>query len=248
LNHDIDTDLVNFTIGGADGGAEDVFVDDENPRYIKLLCELRALRNFPKEACIKSKYKEMPTSEEFSDIEYNVYDGKSVSLNGLVSEINIIYKDSFPEVPEEWASFLQENSSVYSKKFYTQNGNIQAEMSVDPRYEMTVYNHLISEAYPIAGAHHKGIPIENIEQYFAHIGVGLQAKPYIDIISSKQLLNAKHLKVASGIKSSQITSLQDDILSGRIEITMPDETKYQSLNIVKDTVVSDICVISFRKV
>ncbi|MDR2074832.1 MAG: hypothetical protein LBP31_01265 [Holosporales bacterium] len=248
LSNDIDTDLVNFTIGDTDIGEEDVFLDSENPKYIKLLCELKGIKNFPKISCMKSKYKSMPSSKDFLDIEYNIYDGKSVSLNGLVSEINVIYKDSFPEVPEEWTSWLQENSSIYSKKFHTQKENVQAEMNIDPRYEVTAYNHLISEAYPIAGSYHKGIPIENIEQYFSYIGIGLQAKPYIDIISSKQLLNAKHLKISPLIKSSQITSLQDDILSGKIKITMPNETKYQSLNVVKDTIVSDICVISFKKV
>jgi hypothetical protein len=193
----------------------------------------------------------MPSSKELSEIFYNIYDGTSISLNGLVSEINIVYRDSFPEVPEEWASFLQQQKSetpLYSKKFHIQKGDdIHAEMHPDPRYEVTAYNHLVSDAYPIAGAYHKGIPLENIEQYFAYVGVGLQSSPYIDLISSRQLLSAKHLRIATGLKASQIGSLQDDVQGGKIEIIMPDETKYQSLNIVKDTVISDVCVLSFKR-
>jgi hypothetical protein len=165
LSNDIDTDFVNFTIGNAEGGMEDVFFNNELPKYIKLLCELKTVKNFSKTTNIQSKYKPIPTNEEFSDISYNIYDGKSVSLNGLVSEINIVYKNSFPEVPEKWTSFLeQKEDSLYTKKFYTQNENVQAEMRADIRYEETAYNHLISEAFPIAGSYHKGIPIGDIEQ------------------------------------------------------------------------------------
>ncbi len=247
---DIDKDNISFTIGNS-ASNEDIFKNKNNPEYIKIMCELVPIKNFDSAINIYSKYQKMAgTPDSVQEFSKKIY----ANIAGFVSNIDIIYKDILPdddgnvnEFPINWREFLLENPKIYTKNFTKQQKNLRVQMGKDPRVETNMYNHLISNAYPYAGIFHKGISIQDIEQHFFYIGTGTQAKEYINTISSKKLLSESYLRLCPDIKSSDITSLLDDIINGLIEITMPDNTKYQSIIINKNTIISNICVITFKR-
>lgn len=246
---DIDKENSTFTIGSMSSD-EDVFMSGDVPNYINIMCEINPIKDFNQSINISSTYQAMSgkpdSTKEFSR---NIYDGSNIPVNGFVSSLDIVYRDILPEteIPGEWREFLTENSKIYTKNFVVQRKNLKLQMSEDPKFETNIYNHLISNAYPYAGVYYKGISIEDIEQSFFYIGTELQAKEYINTISSKKLLSGSSLRLCPGIKGSDITSLQDDVSSGNIRITMPDKTVYQSICIKKNTVISNMCVITFRR-
>ncbi len=248
---DIDTVNMQFNIGNNSEFEENVFEDEESPQYIQIICELSPLKTFSPKAQIHTTYHAMPSDpNSIRHITKNIYDGSVISLNKLVSGLEIKYKTIVPSIPlaEKWHNFLSEQyQNLYTKQFLTISDKIDIIIEPDQRYDKNAYNNIISRAYPIAGLYHKGIPINDIEQYFVYYGTGIQAKEYIKLVSSKELFSSKHLKIAPGIKASSITSLEDDVSLGKIEIISPNETKYQSISITKNTVLSNVCTITFQQ-
>jgi hypothetical protein len=243
---DIDSQNVQFTIG-VHLAEEDVFALSDTPEYIKILCDLKPIKEFDSEIKINATYAPIFANEQsVRHMSSNVY---SSEMSELVSAIEIHAKSILPDdrIPEAWFGAFHENQIIYVKRFSVLRNHVEARLEKDIRYETNAYNNLVSRAYPLAGIYRKGIPIPDIEQYFVFCGTGLQAKEYIQRISSKQLLSAKFVKVAQGTKASEITSLEDDISLGKIEIMLPSETKYKSVNVQKNTVLSDICTIMFKK-
>lgn len=244
---DVDKENITLTIGNMKSN-ENVFTDSNAPNYIRILCELVPIKNFNPSLNVLSRYQKMVNvSESMTEFSKKIY--SSVQMNGFVSSIDIIYKDILPdtEIPPDWRIYLSGNPKIYTKNFLVQQKSMQISMTEDHRFEQNMYYHLISGAYPYAGAYYKGIAVENIEQYFFYIGTELQAKEYMNTISSKKVLSGGPIKLCQGLKASEITSLQNDITSGKINLTMQDKTIYQSLDIKKDTIISNACVITFKK-
>jgi hypothetical protein len=122
-------------------------------------------------------------------------------------------------------------------------------MKQDRRYEESEYNHLISEAIPFSGYYHAGVMLHEIEQYFCYIGTELQAKEYITVVSSRNLLRDNYQNIIPEI--SEFTSLEDDISTGKVGISVQGKDgqsiRYKSIFILKNTIMSDACVITFRR-
>lgn len=266
---DIDHQNTNLSItSNTDTCYDDVFTNSKDvwkpPEYIKILCELKPIKDFKSDILIYAKYQRMPDDESsITEMNYMIYDGITIPGNALVSAIDISYIDILPSsseadqrpIPDAWhGKLLQNNSIIHSKKFKTQEHNIaNAELEIDDRFDVTAYNHYISKAYALSGFYHNGIQISDIQQYFFYIGSELQAEEYIKTMSSRELLSSNFLRPDSDIRLSQITSLEDDITDGCVKIEMPGQceddetTTYESINIQKNTTISDRCILTFKR-
>jgi hypothetical protein len=225
------------------------------PTYIKILCELVVNKDFNKHATITSKYAPLVREDSFKKILYSPYNTKSIALDRFVNSIDIRFAELIPDSytnhqTDNLLNETLEGQVIHTKSFKTQGGNIEIVMKQDKRYAVKEYNHFISDALPFAGYYYKGIMPHEIEQYFYYIGTGLRSEEYIKTISLRDLLREGHPHIAGEI--SEFASLEDDIESGKVKISVPQNNssnniQYKSINIRKGTIVSNTCVIVFKK-
>ncbi|MDR1488684.1 MAG: hypothetical protein LBI26_03015 [Holosporales bacterium] len=247
-----DGDSVEFTIGDSlsNEAENNVFVDIEFPKYLRILVTLVPIKNFNKSARATVRYKPIVESDEESVMNFPIYENPKFPMENFISEIDIIYKEIL-DVNSDITNLKEQLSSkkiLYSKKFITENSSKTLEtMALDHRLDPDEYNYYVSRCYGFGGIYHKGIAVSDIEQYFYHLGTGLQSEEYMDRMSSRKLLACKYTKLSDSINLSDITSLEDDVNMGKILISLEDSHAiYESFQIKKDTIISDDCVIAFR--
>ena len=252
---DIDKENSDFIIGTSEK-FENIFETDKKfPEYLKLLCKISAKSEFP-DVSISAKYKtENDENEPENTMTYNLYDGSKINMKGLVSEININIYDIVPDFgiveTEEIKEFVKSNPLIYTKKFETQKKSNEIEnfRDYESAYDESSLIHTKTRAHFFAGSFQKTMKISDIQQYFFYMGTGYQGEEFINLISSKDLLETQKVKPTPGIKLENLSTLEDDIMSGKIEINFDDENvKYQSMSSIKTTLTSEIFQIIFKKI
>jgi hypothetical protein len=251
---DLDKENTMFVIGVDKLHEDDVFWRaPSTPPYVKALCELMPHRNFNRHSTITSKYAPFTMGEEIRTMKYRPYNTESIDISRFVSSVDIRFVTFIPDCPidSSWSDLLDE-TTIYVKEFGTQqNNNIEVAMKQDKKYEVSEYSHLISKAIPFAGYYYSGIDLPRIEQYFCYVGTEMQAREYINTISSRALLSGNYQHIAIDAKLSEFASLEDDISSGKVKISVQDKSgltvKYESIAAFKTTVVSNMFVMTFRR-
>lgn len=252
---DIDKENSDFIIGNSER-FENIFENDKNfPEYLKLLCKISAKSEF-QDVSISAKYKtENDENEPENTMTYNLYDGSKINMKGLVSEININICDIVPDFgiveTEEIKEFVNSNPLIYTKKFETQKKSNEIEnfRDYDSVYDESSLIHTKTRAHFFAGSFQKTMKISDIQQYFFFMGTGYQGEEFINLISAKDLIQTQKVKPTTGIKLENLSTLEDDIMSGKIEINFDDKNvKYQSMSSIKTTLTSEIFQIIFKKI
>ncbi|MDR1609375.1 MAG: hypothetical protein LBR78_00770 [Holosporales bacterium] len=244
---DIDREGTNLMIGDSEL-LDDIFNDD-SPEHIKLLCSMSAHAAFT-DVVVSARYKEK-SNGNVKTLSYHLYDGSSLNMTGFVSKLSITALDILPEfgTPDSrWQRYISENNVIYTKHFQTQASSTNVENFVDHDAQETGIIHTKSRAHSFAGSYFSGIKLADIQPYLFYVGTGYQAKPYISIISASDALRLRKVTLAPGVSDDSLSTLEDDICNGSIQLSIPDcNTTYKSVAAIKETLTSDIFQITFRK-
>ncbi|MDR1390998.1 MAG: hypothetical protein LBI95_01335 [Holosporales bacterium] len=231
---------------GSSDEFENVFFE-EVPEYLKLLCSISFKSEFPA-ITISARYK-ITEGGELQSMRYSLYDGSSVSMNGIVSEVSVEFLDffqNFKNFPKSWKDALSESKILYTKHFPIQNVSKNIDNFIDESIPQSGIIHTKSNAHFFAGAHFQGIKFSDIQPYLFYVGTGVQAKEYISIISAKDTFQTGKVKLSPDIPKESLATLEDDICNGKIELNF-DDLRYKSVVAIKETLTSDVFQILFRK-
>lgn len=244
---DIEKESTNLTIG--ESSMLDNIFHDDLPEYVKVLCTLSPQTEFGN-VVISARYKEREDGEVKS-MSYKLYDGSSINMTGFVSELSITAIDVLPDfgVPDgELQSCIAANNVIYTKKFQTQTASTNVNNFVDRSVEESGVIHTKSKAHHFAGSYFSGIKLSDIQPYLFYVGTSYQAKPYISIVSASDVLQVHKAELSPGITPDSLSTLEDDICNGKVEITVPNsDISYKSMASIKETVTSDVFQIIFKK-
>lgn len=227
---DIDKNNTILQIGNTDY-YEDVFKSINDYTYIETICELVPKFSFNKVE-ISMKYRNEIDEEINSIIKYNLYDNNIIKINNIVSSIDILLYDII-NIPNNINNYL-----IYTKKFGIQNKNIILQT-----YEEEIESGIntTSNAYLLGGSF---MP-NNIQQYLFYIKHNYNEEPYINVISSEDVLNNNNIILDPNVKLEDFSTLQDDITNGKIIIDI-NNRKYKSLLYKKHTLISNKVNIIFK--
>ncbi|MDR0695850.1 MAG: hypothetical protein LBF56_03760 [Holosporales bacterium] len=245
---DIEKDDINIVIGENEEMDDPCLANEECPGF-RLLCALLPKSDF-QDVAISARYKERTSDKETKTMSYKLYDGSSIKMNGFVSEIAIEFSDVVPEfgkLNDQSLNFLMENKTIYRKTFQVQTSSKNIENFVDEDMEASSIIHTKSRAHCFAGSYFKGVKFSDIQQYLFYVGTGYRAEPYISVIKASEIIQTKKAKLNHDITVDSLSTLEDDICDGKILIEFPDGSAYQSICSAKDTLVSNICQISFKR-
>jgi hypothetical protein len=249
---DIDKENSNLFIGASEKPDDICFASNDLPEYILCICNLIPKAEFnPVNVC--SRYKENQDSSEESLMEFNIYSGEHINMKGFVSElavecIEIFQNASYDNIPQNRFDFIQENKIIYNKKFMLQPTDLEIESFFNENLEVSDISHYKSKAHFFAGSYYKGIAISDIQQYMFFLRANVYGEKFINIISSKEILNSNSVPPTDEIRLENLSTLQDDISTGKIVLEFPDGAVYKSIDIKKETLTSDICKIIFKRV
>ncbi len=249
---DIEKGNTVFTIGNS-GENEDIWADNP-PDYVKMRCKLSAKAAFP-DVTISAGYRTTPSGQDFV-MQKKLYDGSEISMNNIVSEVNIEFLEcqtldyQAPNFQSDCTiaqNELLKNPVIYRKVFQIQNISKRLPNYPDTSNEQSEIFTTKSEAHPFAGMYFTGIKLSNIQPYLFYVGTNLQTKPYVKIISAKEAIRENSVKICKDIDVDALSTLEDDICNGKVKFTT-DETTYTSIFAQKDTLISDVFTILFKKV
>ena len=200
---DIDKNNAILQIGNTDY-YEDVFKNIDNYQYVETICELVPKSSFNKVE-VSMQYRNEIDEEINSIIKYSLYDNNIIKINNIVSSIDIMLHDII-NIPNNI-----NNNLIYTKKFGIQNKNIILQTDEE---EIESGINTISNAYLLGGSF---MP-NNIQQYLFYIKHNYNEEPYVNIISSENILNSNDIILDQNIKLEDFSTLQDDITNGKIII------------------------------
>lgn len=242
---DIEKENLDLTIGSSEE-FEDLFSDDA-PQYLKLICKLSAKSEFPN-ITISAGYK-ITDDGELQMMHKNLYDESEISMNGIVSEVAIEFLDfhhDFQNAGKYFKNQLLENPVIYKKTFPKQTASKRIDNFLDDLMEQNGIIHTKSKAHFFGGSYFSGIKFSDIQPYLFYVGTGLQATEYIKTISAKEVLQSGKVKLSPEISSDSLSTLEDDICNGVLELNFDNEI-YKSVIATKETLTSNVFQILFRK-
>ena len=240
---DIETENHSLVIGSS-GKEEDVFASSF-PEYIRLCCAIETKSEFP-DVVISARYKVQEDSET-KTMSYRIYDRALNPMDKVVSEISLNFSDFSDGFSNSvWKKELLENPVIYRKNFQTQLSSRNIDNFRDPNMPQSGLIHTKSRAHPFGGYYYPGIKLSDIQPCLFYVGTGLQAKEYITLISAKNVIQGDEVRLSPEIPIDSLATLEDDIYSGKIEISFQNQ-KYKSILATKDTFVSSFIQILFRK-
>ena len=237
---DIERETSKFTIGESDI-FEDLF-GIEMPEYITALCKLSVKSNFP-DVIISAGYRTDPGGSDLI-MQKKLYDGSEISKKGLISEISIELIDL---QTESLKNQIPKNSVIFTKRFQIQPVSRRIPNYPDNSEKQSGIFMTKSEAYPFAGLYFEGMKLSDIQPQLFYVGTDFRAKPYIKAIPAKEALQNDNIKICKDISIESLTSLEDDIYTGKAKIKLND-TEYESITSKKNTLISDIFTITFKKI
>ena len=222
---------------------------DHNISYIDVLCTLQARREFPS-VTVSAKYRN-EIGDELTQMNFNLYDNTSINLNGIVSHVDVIaeeiisFGDAFQFDNETSLNDITSGQDriIYTKTFKITNKSQSVRVS-----EIENYSGIdtISDAYYLGGNYKSYKSLADIQPYLFYLGHYYNNEPFINIISATDFLNTKNnLKPASNVKLEELSTLQDDIMAGQIQIKINDKL-YKSIYAVKNTLTVPMITIRFK--
>lgn len=227
---------------------ENIIVDHDTS-YIDVLCTLQARSEFPP-VTVSAKYRN-EIGDELSQMNFNLYDNTSINLNGIVSHVDVIAE----EIVAFWDTFQFDNeislndiTSVHDKVIYTKTFKITEKSQSVRVSEIENYSGIdtISDVYYLGGNYKPYKTLADIQPYLFYLGHYYNNEPFINIISATDFLNTKNnLKPASNVKFEELSTLQDDIMAGQIQIKINDKL-YKSIYAVKNTLTVPMITVRFK--
>lgn len=213
--------------------SEDVIFSDEQAKYTDLICELIAHSDF-KPATIKASYRN-ETEEPLEQMSFHLYDNSSIDMNGIVSSIDIVVHATEHPI---------EKKVVYTKKFKTtQSGIVKVHETNNCSGIDTV-----SDVNFFAGAYKPNMPLSDIQPYLFYLAHNYNDQAFISIVSATDFLNSKNnLIPAPDIKFEDLSTLYDDIVVGKVQITL-DNINYKSISAIKNTLTNSLFTIRFERI
>ena len=242
---DIEKENLDLVIGSSDE-FENLF-SYESPEYIKLICKLSVKSEFPN-VTISAGYK-VTEDGELQMMQKNLYDGSEISMNSVISEIEIEFLDfqqDFGIVKKSWKDLLIESPVIYKKEFPKQTISRRIDNFIDNSVEQNGTIHTKSKAHFFGGSYFGGIKFSDIQPYLFYVGTGLQAEEYINIISAKEVFQNGKVKLSPEIQIDSLSTLEDDICNGTLKLNLDDEI-YKSVIAIKETLTSNVFQILFKK-
>lgn len=238
---DIEKENAIFNIGNSEE-EEDLF-SDNLPEYVKMRCKLSAKAEFPN-VTISAGYRTTSNGKDFL-MRQKIYDGREISMTGMVSEVCIEFLDfqhEYKIVSEE----LGKTPIIYRKFFQLQNVSKRIPNYPDISNQQSEIFMTKSDAHPFAGSYFQGIKLSEIQPYLFYLGTGVRTEPYVKIISAKEAIQNGVVKICNDIDTSSLSTLEDDICNGKVRFKS-DDFIYVSILAQKDTLTSDIFTILFKK-
>lgn len=240
---DIETENSDLIIGSSEE-FEDVFTTNY-PEYLRIICEIEHKSEFPS-VTISAGYK--TTSDGESKLmKYNIYEGKALPMDKIVSEISIKFLDfsnDYSNLP--WKNDLLSNPVIYQKRFRLQNESRRIDNFLDTSMDQSGILHTKSNAHYFGGCYFKGIKFSDIQPCLFCLGTGIQGKEYIKLFTAKDILQNNSAKLTPEIEKSDLTTLEDDIYTGKLVLQFQDQI-YKSIMATKETLISNVFQILFRK-
>ena len=228
---DIDKNNTIIQIGNTDY-YEDVFENTNNRKYIETICELIPNYNF-NNVEVSMKYRNEINDHINKMAKYNLYDNSIIKMDNIISSIDIVLKDVI-----NIKSNIN-NNIIYTKHFGKQDKNIVLHTTEE---ENKSGINTISNAYLFGGNFNQ----DNIQQYLFYIKHNYNKEPCIGLISSEDIVSNKYnIKLDPNINIKDLSTLQDDIMNGKIEININNK-KYKSLLYKKQTLISNKVNVIFR--
>ena len=240
---DIEKGNAVFTTGNSEEN-EDIWADSP-PDYMKMRCKLSAKAIFP-DVTISAGYRTTPNGQDFV-MQKKLYDSSEISMNNMVSEVDVEFFECQALDCQITQNELLKNPVFYRKIFQIQNISKRIPNYPDTSNEQSEIFTTRSDAYPFAGIYFTGIKLSNIQPCLFYVGTDLQTKPYVKIISTKEAIQENSIKISKDIDINSLSTLEDDICNGKVKFTT-DETTYTSIFAQKDTLISDVFTILFKKV
>lgn len=228
---DIDKHKTILQIGNTDY-YEDVFKNNNNYEYLETICELVPKYSFSNIE-VTMKYRNEINETTNKEIKYNLYNNNFINMENVVSSIDVVLKNIL-NINKNIS-----NNIIYTKNFIKQTKNIMVK--TNEFFSESVID-TISNAYMFGG---KFLP-NNIQQYLFYIMHIYNEKPQIKIVSAEDVINDKnYIKLDPSIKLEDLSTLQDDIINGKITININNK-KYQSVLLKKSTLISNRVNILFK--
>ena len=248
----IDKENTILQIGNSDY-YEDIFRNTGEDLYIETICEMIPHYSFDTNIQVSMNY----NNDNINQIvRYNLYDRSIISMENVVSSIDIILLDILNKnnintnlnddnfktnINNHSINSSENNNIIYTKFFGKQNKNICLETI---EYETEYGINTISKAYMFGGS----FKPNDIQQYLFYIKHNYNERPYISLISSEDIINnKKDIQLASSINRENLSTLQDDIMNGKIVINLSNK-KYKSIFYKKSTLISNKFNIIFKSI
>ena len=203
----IDTDDSILSIGDNEE-FEDIFFELEVPEYIKIVCELIPKYDFPK------------INISFDMLDYNGNNiHKTFELyndsNQFISGIDIKLKESTQKI-----TGLPIGKIIFSKNFKTQTKDSYLEM-FKSEYSLQ------TKAFYYGGKFSSYFTLGEIQPCLFYVKCNQYSELRIESIS--EILRKNKIQLSEEIDMRDISSLEDDILNGKINITLPTGHSYKSI-------------------
>jgi hypothetical protein len=244
---DIEKDYTNVMIGISDIFEDALFADF--PDYLNVLCSISSKADF-QDITISARYREQHNGE-IKQLSYKLYDNSVLNTSGFVAELAIEVLDILPGQTILDVSFqtkILEQKTIYIKKFPIQQISKNIDNFIDRSIDESDIIHTKSNAHCFAGSYFSEIKLSDIQPYLFFVGTGARAMPYISLISARDVLQTKQVKIDPMIKPEELSTLEDDICNGKVLLDCANELFcYKSIAAKKDTLVSNVFHIIFKK-
>lgn len=243
---DTDKDNVQIMIGeNPNNFFEHVFVSENYPKLLVLLCKIIPIKRFEKKVMIYGEGQYVPLDKA----RFQIYDGTTINLNNFISGIDLEFYDFNPlymtddTVPVEWKGYFEECPKIFSMKFQTQEKSCNVKT-------FKIDRNLSSQLFPFAGYFGNGVQPKDIQQHFFFISINAREN-FAKTISPKDIVNTKAgLAADTLIQASQVKSLEDIIVEGEVKLSLPTESdlpvQYESVAIQRHTFTSNVIELYFK--
>ncbi len=231
---DVDKCNTMLQIGNTDY-YEDVFYNKNNYTYLETICELVPNYLLNNNVKVSIKYRNRINEHINKEAKYNLYDNSIIEMKNAVSSIDIVLRNIVK------VSSNLNNTIIYTKKFGIQNKDVV--LQINEEKNSVGFINTTSNAYLFSGS----FKPNNIQQYLFYIKHNCNEKPYISLISSKDVLRNNNIQIDSSIKLEDLSTLQDDIINSKIIIDINNK-KYKSILLNNSTLISNKVNIVFKRI
>ncbi len=221
---------LSFTL--SDTEEQILFLEEQN-MYMNIVCSIVARSEFSP-ATVSADYRN-EIDKPFKKMQFNLYDGSSIDMNGIVSSIDVVIYES--EIPID-------QKVIYTKKFYTSQSRIIEVYETENHSGINT----ISNVHFFGGAYKPNMPLDGIQPYLFYLMHEYNNLAHIGIISATDFLNSKNnLIPAPNIKFEDLSTLYDDIVTGKIQLTL-NNSIYRSISAVKNTLTNSLFILKLKQI